>query len=249
MNGKVFLKIAHRGFSERYSENTMLAFAKAVEHGADMIELDVQLTSDGSVVVIHDERVDRTSNGKGVVREMTLKEMKEMNFGFMEKFREAGQTIPTLEETIGKIKGKALLNIEIKKNPLFPDYLEEALTDLLEAMNSTGDVIVSSFDHYALMRIRELNEEIRTGMICDAVWMSFQYEMIELNAYSVHPSLSHVNWEQMRWAAESGYKVYPWVARTGAEVEQVRRSGLADGLMVNDLALFSEAGGAGRRVN
>ena len=100
---------AHRGDSYNYYENTMTAFKKAVEAGADMIETDVHLTRDGYLVLIHDDRVDRTTNGRGRVDEMTLAELKELNAGDTSAYEE----IPTLEELLVFVEHKNItLNIE-----------------------------------------------------------------------------------------------------------------------------------------
>ena len=113
---------AHRGYSAKYPENTMISFRSAVKYPVDGIELDVHMTKDGHIVVIHDEKVNRTTNGKGYVKDMTLEEIKELDAGskFNPLFK--GEKIPLLEEVMQLIEGTNLkLNIELKSD-VFPYY-------------------------------------------------------------------------------------------------------------------------------
>lgn len=211
-----FLKIAHRGYSARYPENTLLAFEKAVAAGADMIELDVHLSQDGRLVVIHDERIDRTSNGTGAVADLSLAELKRYNYN--NRMAEPGFVgIPTLDEGI-----------------------ERKLADLLQETRFTDRVIVSSFDHYALAEMKRIAGSVRTGMLYDSVWIRFADEVRALGVFSVHPRADAVKAGQLRWAKSRGIQVYPWVVKDRETLKAFRASGYVDGVMVNDLALFSE---------
>ncbi|HON79306.1 MAG TPA: glycerophosphodiester phosphodiesterase family protein, partial [Spirochaetota bacterium] len=236
---KKFLKIAHRGYSELYSENTLPAFQKAIEYGADMIELDVHLTKDGVPVVIHDNDIERTSNGKGDVSRFSLKELRQFDVDFKKTSGDSFVPIPTLEEVIDLVKGKIQLNIEIKNCPHRYKGIEEAVASLLTAKEFIPDTIVSSFDHFCLLTIKKIEPEIKTGMLYDSVWITFQEEVRALDIFSLHPSIDAFDLEQARWAKQSGYRVYPWVARSRETVAWIAESGLADGVMVNDLAFFT----------
>jgi glycerophosphoryl diester phosphodiesterase len=234
-----FLKIAHRGYSDRYPENTLLAFEKAVAADADMIELDVHLSQDERLVVIHDEKIDRTSNGTGAVADLSLAELKRYNynnrmaeFGFVE--------IPTLDEVIAWAGNRVMLNIEIKNSPLRNEGLERKLADLLQETHFTDRVIVSSFDHYALAKMKRIDGSIRTGMIYKSVWIRFADEVRALGVFSVHPRADAVEAGQLLWAKSRGIQVYPWVVKDRETLKAFRVSGYVDGVMVNDLALFSE---------
>ena len=111
MNDKNFLKIAHRGYSERYPENTLLAFRRAMEVGADMIELDVHLSRDAYLVVLHDDYIDRTSNGSGMVRNFRLEELRSYNFNYgMKEF--GFIKIPLLEEVIDLTRGRITYRVK-----------------------------------------------------------------------------------------------------------------------------------------
>jgi glycerophosphoryl diester phosphodiesterase len=232
-----FLKIAHRGYSSKYPENTLPAFAGAIEAGADMIELDVHLSQDGQIVVIHDERIDRTASGSGKVAEMSLAELRRFSyhnsmaeFGFVE--------IPTLEETIALVEGRAVLNIEIKKRPGRYGGIEETLSALLREWGARERCIVSSFDIEALHDIKRMAPDIRTALIYDRVWFPFRETVQSLRLYSVHPSVKAMNVKQLRWVKSCGLMVYPWVAKNRAVVEKCRAADFIDGVMVNDLELF-----------
>ena len=234
-----FLKIAHRGYSSRYPENTILAFEKAVSAGADMIELDVQLSRDGRLVVIHDARIDRTSDGTGAVTELSLADLKRHNynnrmagFGFVE--------IPTLAEVIAWASDRVILNIEIKKSRTGEEGIERKLADLLQETRFTNRVIVSSFDHHALSEMKRIAVSVRTGMLYDSIRTRFTDEVRELGVHSVHPGTDAVEEEQLRWAKSRGIRVYPWVVENRETLNAYCASGYVDGAMVNDLMLFSE---------
>ena len=235
-----FLKIAHRGYSELYSENTLPAFQKAIEFGADMIELDVHLTRDGTPVVIHDNDIERTSNGKGDVAQFLLKELRQFDVDFKKTSGDSFVPVPTLEEVIDLVKGRVQLNIEIKNCPHRYKGIEEAIASLLIEKDFLSDTVVSSFDHFSLLTIKKIEPEIKIGMLYDSVWITFQEEVRALDIFSLHPSIDAFDPEQARWAKHSGYRVYPWVAHSKDTVTRIAESGLADGVMVNDLTFFAE---------
>ncbi len=117
------LVIAHRGDSAHRPENTLASFASALELGASLVEFDVQLTSDGHAVVLHDPAVDRTTNGRGDVRQMKLAEVRALSAGYPERFGEtwAGERVPTLAEVLGFLHGRVRVMIEIKKDSISDD--------------------------------------------------------------------------------------------------------------------------------
>lgn len=233
-----FLKIAHRGYSARYPENTIPAFEKAVEAGADMIELDVHLSRDGRLVVIHDDRIDRTSDGTGFVAGLTLAELKRYNYS--NRMAEQGFfEIPTLDEVIAWAGSRVMINIEIKNRPIPSAGIERRLADLLRQTRFADRVIVSSFDHCALSEMKRLDGSVRTGMLYDSVWLHFADEVRALGVYSVHPGPDAIDADQLRWAKSRGIQVYPWVVKDRETLKLCRDSGLADGAIVNDLSLFS----------
>ena len=152
--------IAHRGFSEKYPENTMLAFRKAVELGVDFIELDVHETADGELVVIHDDTVDRTTDGKGRVKEMTYREIRELDAG---RWKGAeNEKVPSLDEVLGFVAGRTRLLIEIK------DAHPEKILKLLLKHRMESGVIMASFAVENIIRTRQTAPSVSTALISAA---------------------------------------------------------------------------------
>jgi len=232
---KTFKKIAHRGYSAEYPENTLKAFDEAINAGADMIELDIHLTSDGEIVVIHDDYIDRTSNGSGKVKDMTLDALKKFNYSYTFK---GENEIPLLSEVIELVKGRAEINIEIKNLPLQYLLIEEKVIALLKKMNFSDKVIVSSFDHHSLLKVKELSPSIRRGILYDAVWLTFEQEIEFLQPFSIHPNVDVFFKQDFDFATKNGIKIYPWVAKDKATVDFFKQFDAVDGIMVNDLKIF-----------
>lgn len=146
-------KIAHRGASAYELENTFKAFEKAIELGANMIEVDVRLSKDGHLIVMHDQSIDRTTDGKGFVRELTLAELKQFK-------TLNGEEMPTLQETIDLVKGRCGLYIELKD-----EGCEQKIVDIIQKNNLYDWAIVSSFIHPSLKIIKELDPKIKTSAL------------------------------------------------------------------------------------
>ena len=138
--------IAHRGASAVAPENTLAAFTTAVSMGADAIEMDVKLTSDKEVVVMHDSSVNRTTNGTGEVKSLTFKEIKMLDAGSKFSSRYSGEKIPSLREICEKLKGKLLLNIELTNYGTFLDALPLKVADLVSEYDMQREVLISSFN-------------------------------------------------------------------------------------------------------
>jgi glycerophosphoryl diester phosphodiesterase len=148
------LVIAHRGASLYAPENTMAAFRLALEQKADGIELDAKLTTDGKVVVIHDQTVNRTTGAHGVVRKMSLPQLKALDAGSHFSTAFAGERIPTLEEVFLEIGSRALINVEITNYTSVWDALPDRIADLVIQYNLQEHVFFSSFHPLNLARIR-----------------------------------------------------------------------------------------------
>jgi glycerophosphoryl diester phosphodiesterase len=150
--------IAHRGFSKMYPENTMLAFRKAVEAGCDGIELDVQLTKDNQLVIIHDENTRRTTNRSGLVKDYILSELRclDASNGFEGKF--GFNPIPTMNEYFEFIKDKNVFtNIELKNSVMPYDGMEEKIIDMIREFGLTDKVLFSSFNHFSMVKCKKLS--------------------------------------------------------------------------------------------
>ena len=155
-----FTIIAHRGASAYYPENTLPSFEGAIAMGADMVELDVQLTSDQEVVVFHDEKISRCTDGRGKIADYSLVSLKKMDAGswFEKKFKNA--RIPTLVEVLDICKNKIAVNIEIKTeavNKMFFGDIEEKCLKILEHKGMREHVVFSSFDPHAIMHLKQID--------------------------------------------------------------------------------------------
>jgi glycerophosphoryl diester phosphodiesterase len=180
--------IAHRGASKHAPENTIAAFRKALELGAEGIELDVHLSADGHLVVIHDEKVDRTSNGNGWVKEKTLEELKALDFGswFTQEFK--GEAIPTLDEALELLQPwTGIINIEIKGGSILYPGIEKEVVKKIEKFKLEDKMIISSFNHYSLVEVKKLNPKIKTGILyVSGLFEPWEYAK-RLDAYAIHP--------------------------------------------------------------
>ncbi|CAD5243792.1 glycerophosphodiester phosphodiesterase family protein [Thermococcus camini] len=231
--------LGHRGYSARYPENTLLAFKKAVEAGANGIELDVWLTKDGEVVVIHDDTVDRTSNGSGKVKDMTLNELKSLDFG-------NGEMIPTLEETFEALPEDILINVEIK------DVEAVKKTAAIIGANNPSRVMVSSFLIDALREYRKYDRETRMGLLVDREETLARLPALigELSLWSINPpveALEFIGVEKtvgaLQMARGTGLKVVLWSLKDETYYTNdnlVRLGGLFDGVIVNDVEKMVE---------
>jgi glycerophosphoryl diester phosphodiesterase len=163
-----FIKIAHRGASGNFPENTRLAFEKAIEARADMIEMDCQMTGDGHIVVFHDERLSRTAGASGTVRSKTLQQLKKLDVGQWKKKSFRGQRVLTLEEVLEIVAGKVDLCLDIKQFSGSQPGMEIKLLFILSHYDYLDQTIFSSFNYQCLERVRELAPEARIGLIYGA---------------------------------------------------------------------------------
>ena len=152
---------AHRGASAYAPENTMEAFELAAKQGADGIELDVHVTKDGEVVVTHDEKIDRVSNGSGFIKDMTLRELKRLSFhNHMESY--VGVGIPTLREVLEYVSTTNMdVNIELKTGIYWYPQIEEKTAFIVQETGMHDRVIYSSFNHHSIARLRKLTVQQR----------------------------------------------------------------------------------------
>lgn len=162
--GKV-LVIGHRGAMGYAPENTMASFELGLEQGADLIELDVHLSADGELVVMHDSQVSRTTDGCGYIKDMTLAEIKELDAGvhFDERFR--GARVPTLDEVLSWAKERVPLIIELKGNPIPSDGIEVRLVGMLRSHSMVDRVTIISFWHRSVKSVKKLEPSIATGIL------------------------------------------------------------------------------------
>jgi glycerophosphoryl diester phosphodiesterase len=231
---------AHRGASAYAPENTMAAFKKALALGADGIELDVQLTKDNKLVVIHDYELQRVSNSKGMVKDKTLMELKELDFGsrFSKEYKD--ERIPTLEEVLELIEGwNGILNVEIKSAPnLSNEGVEEKVIEVLRKYDQISKTIISSFNHLTLIKIKEIAADAKTAILyeeqLEEPWTYAKY----LGTAAIHPSGYVITPEIVRSCHKENVKVNVWTLNKAKEISLAIEAGV-DGIITNypDIAL------------
>lgn len=188
---------AHRGASAYAPENTLEAFSLAAQMGADGVELDVHLTKDGEIVVAHDARVDRVSNGTGLIRDMTLAELKKLRFNRTHPEFESA-TIPTLREVYELLEPTGLrVNVEIKSDHILLGGIEEKCVKLADEAGMTDRVMYSSFDHLCLMRIKRIQPSIYVGLLKHHMLKDLKpldpWEIVQRMGFNaIHPHFSEV---------------------------------------------------------
>ena len=220
------LNFAHRGASVEAPENTLAAFLLAAELGADGIELDVQLSSDGEVVVLHDFSLETTTNGTGQVRDKSLSELKELDAGSRFDPAFAAQQIPTLQEVIDAVGHRLLLNIELKTAGWRDDGLAAGVVRTIEDNHLLDRTIVSSFNPLALRWINRLNPWIPIGLLyCQDMPLPLRRPWARhlLRLEAVHPDQSMVDEKYMEWARKRGYRVHTWTVDDPGRMWQLMR--------------------------
>jgi glycerophosphoryl diester phosphodiesterase len=226
------LVIAHRGDSAHRPENTLASFASALELGAEIVELDVQLTRDGQLVVIHDPTLDRTTSGRGLVLDHTVTEVRAVSAGYPERFgdRYAGERVPTLVEALAFLRGRARVLVELKSESVTGD-LEGGLEALTVAeIRKTGmvdEVALLSVDTPVLARCRELAPEITRGHL---FYRSTPAEVVARARIAgcdlVMPEKSILDEAMNREVQAAGLKLGTWVVDEPEELFALQRFAL-----------------------
>ncbi len=163
-----FTVIAHRGASAYFPENTMVSFEGAIALGADMVELDVQLTADGEVVVFHDEKISRCTNGRGRIADYTLDELKKLDAGSWFDKKYAGARVPTLVEALKLCKNKIAVNIEIKTEAvteIISEGIEEKCLRIVDKIAMCKHVVFSSFDRRAIQHLKQIDGQMPAAVL------------------------------------------------------------------------------------
>jgi len=226
------LVIAHRGDSAHRPENTLVSFAGALEVGAVLVELDVQLTGDGHVIVLHDPTLDRTTTGRGDVRRMTLADIRAVSAGYPDRFGSAyaGERIPTFGEVLAFLRGRAKVLVEIKAESVTHDAeggIEARVVEEVRQAGMAGEAALISFDHRAVMRLQALAPEITRGRLfgrttADEVLTHAR----EAGCGLVMPHKSQIDDEMAERVHAAGLKLATWVVDEPEELKQLARFGL-----------------------
>ena len=212
---KTMLKIAHRGASGYEPENTLNSFQKALDMQVDGIELDVHLSADGELMVIHDETVDRTTNGSGFVNKLSLCELK--------AFRINGELeIPTLSEVFDLVNQDCFINIELKNY----DTAEKVVSLIEKYVAEKGwkydQFLVSSFDWNALQQVAFFNDKIPIGVLTEAdLDLALAFAKF-IQAKSIHPHFYLLTKENTAQMQEKGLLVFPWIINETEDIQKIK---------------------------
>lgn len=234
------LNFAHRGSLTEAPENTLPAMKKALEHHTRAIELDVQLTKDNRLVVIHDQRLKRfNTEYQGLIKDYTLAEIKQIDVGSSFSAEYAGETLTTLDEILAICPSDVILNIEIKNIPVIYEGIEAVLMDCLQAHDRLDNIIISSFDHAALEKIQQIAPSVPLGMLFYyRILKPWEYtERCGLNIASVHPHVSYTDKELIDEYHKLGYKVYPYTVSDVENYDRLIELGV-DGVFSNNPEIF-----------
>lgn len=223
--------IAHRGYSALYPENTLLAFEKAIEAGCDGIEFDVHLTGDGEIVIIHDEDVARTTDGKGLVKDMTLAQLKELDAG-------SGQRIPTLAEYFRLVADAPIVsNIELKNSIIWYDGLEEKVIAAAREHGLMDRVLLSSFNHYSIARCKQLAPSVKCGLLCDCWIVDAGAYTARLGAECLHPAFYSLTPDIAEEIRRHGIEINVWTVNNEKHARMVAGLGVTS-IITNDPVLI-----------
>lgn len=223
--------LGHRGAAGTAPENTLSAFRKGLEYGVDGFEFDVQLSRDGEVVICHDERVDRTSNGIGWVKDLALKELKALNFGVLFGVQ---AEIPTLSELLELLQGRSLLlNVEVKSSALieYPGIVDKVV-ELLAKYRFLAQSIVSSFDHRVVGEVIRKYPQVQTGLLYDCGPLEPWVYARQVGAAHLHPHFAFVSSELVKESHARGIGINTWTVDEPWAMERIAAAGV-DSVITN----------------
>jgi glycerophosphoryl diester phosphodiesterase len=208
--GRPVLRVGHRGAKGHAPENTLASFKKGVELGVDAVETDVHLSADGQLVVIHDHTVDRTTNGKGFVKDMTVEQLKQLDAGLWYDPRFAGERILTLPELLEWAKDRVPVAIEIKNGPIYYPGIGSKTVTLLREYGMLQQAMLVSFDHFVLRECKMMEPEVATGILYAARLVNPVGAAQAAGADALHPHWSYVTPDLIEMAHTAGLAVSPW---------------------------------------
>jgi glycerophosphoryl diester phosphodiesterase len=221
----VFVKIGHRGAMGHQPENTLASFQKALDLKVDAIELDVYKCKTGELVVIHDDRLERTTNGKGYTEEHTLCELKKLDAG-------NGNVIPTLNEALDLMDNQVLVNIELKGENT-AEEVAKVIRNYVNNKNWNSDnFLVSSFDQPELNKFKIDYPEINIGVLLEGIPLDYSKIAVNMNAYSIHLSINFINQKFIDDAQKNKLKVYVYTVNENDDILKMRKMGV-DGVFCN----------------
>lgn len=214
----------HRGACGYEPENTLSSFQKAIEIGVDAIELDVYVLRSGELVVIHDDKVERTTNGSGYVLDHTFEALRRLDAG-------NGQFIPTLQEVLDLVNMNTAINIELKGVGT-AKAVAATVSNFLEIGWSEESFMVSSFNRTELVAFSKLMPNIRTGILIVGIPIDFATLTSSIGAYSINPSYEFITKEFVEDAKSRNLKIFAFTVDSESEVQRMQSLGV-DGIFTN----------------
>ena len=213
---------AHRGASKEAPENTLAAFQRAIDEMADYIELDIQMTKDGYIVVMHDTSAYRTTGVSKNITDMTYDEVRNLDAGywFSDKYR--GEKVPSFEEVLKLVKGKAKLNVEIKSSSESA-IVAGKVVELIQKYSMEDECVITSFDYDALLAVKEADEDIQTGYILSVAYGKF-YEDDRVDFFSVNASF--LTKRVVDAIHNTGKQVYAWTVNNDTSIKNLANKGI-----------------------
>jgi glycerophosphoryl diester phosphodiesterase len=218
------LVFAHRGASNLAPQNTLPAFEAAIRSGADGVELDVQYSSDGRLVVIHDLTLEALTNGTGRVTAHTLRELRALDAGFRFGPEYAGTRIPLLDEVLDLLRGKLLINAELKVPDTSSTGMGADVVAAVRARDMADQVVISSFNPFALRRAKQAGPEIECALLVAhdlPAWMRWDVTRRYSRADGIHPEATMVDAAYIAWAAKAHMPVRVWPVGDEAEMRRL----------------------------
>ena len=225
--------LAHRGFSGRFPENSLRSFREAIAVGADGVELDVQRTRDGELVVIHDERLDYSTTLQGWIQDLTWAEIRTAKL----RCRSAGtvyeDAVPHLEEVLALLADhNMLVNIELKNGLLPYAGIEEQVIELVDRLNLRAKTIISSFNHASILRLKQIDSSITAGIIfAGCLFDQWNYAR-SVRADALHPDRGFVDGAFVRAAHDNGFQVNTYTVNDELEMRRLIDAGV-NGIITN----------------
>lgn len=221
----------HRGDSGTYPENTMLAFRKAYEAGADGIEYDVHLTRDGVPVVMHDENAVRTTGTNRLIRDMTAEEFFRLDAGTIKNGVFGYQAPPSLDELLAYCKSVGLRsNIELKTGVFEYPGIEAKVIALLDRYGLRDTTLISSFNHYTIRRVRELAPDIRVGLLEESWLLHAGAYVKSCGADDLNPYVKFLNDETVKELRENGCGINTWTVNEESDMRKTLAYGVEIGI-------------------
>ena len=226
---------AHRGASGSAPENTIASFELAYQRGAHAVELDAKLTSDGEIVVIHDQTVNRTTNGSGFVHQTSLAQFRALDAGSWYSYTYQGEKVPLLKEVLEAVGGKLIVNIEITNYRTWWDHLPQKIAQLVLSMNLSDAVMFSSFYPMNLMRIKHFIPSARVALLTEPHFYAFSRwsGLGQLSSPKIqHPYLTDVTQDVLNRAHQQGRRIHAWTVNDEQDMQKLLSWGI-DGIFTD----------------